>query len=360
MVRHTALAFSHFYKTTKKTVAMGNFSNELLSFNPVPRNLVFDDKLSDRARFVYVFMACKPDGWDFYLEPMAKELGYSVDTLRKYINELVESGWLVKGEQKNEKGVFGATEYTLKANNVDRHINLPTRKNTDTENFRHGKNPSQDNIYILDNRDNRDNKDNIKKENSKKEKEDEDKFVEEIYNLYPTKCPIRNVYTGKCAKDKEKIRRLLKTYSREDIEKVVKAEVDEKYGKSYLRNFSTFLNNFPDPKSMFGHGSTLTYPQDMDSVKEEDVQPNLSYFQHWMANKMTKVHEEMKGSNDNNGFPQDEKTYQYLCRHTVGGTRGLCYVVLVFNRDGWEEYYDNRGFMFTYSNYIKRNGMYKE
>lgn len=114
---------------------MGNFKNELKGFESIPRDLVFDKSLSDRARFVYVFMACKPNDWDFFLEPMAKDIGYSVDTLRKYINELVASRWLEKGEQANEHGVFGAVEYTLKAT-----------KFTDTENFRYGKNAAQKNI----------------------------------------------------------------------------------------------------------------------------------------------------------------------------------------------------------------------
>ncbi len=54
---------------------MGNFKSELSNYQNVPRELVFDKDLSDRARFVYVFMACKPDDWDFYLEPMAKDIG---------------------------------------------------------------------------------------------------------------------------------------------------------------------------------------------------------------------------------------------------------------------------------------------
>lgn len=116
---------------------MGNFKSELSNYQNVPRELVFDKDLSDRARFVYVFMACKPDGWDFYLEPMAKDIGYSVDTLRKYINELVTSGWLIKGEQTNENGVFGAVEYTLKATKI-----------SDTGIFRHGNNQPQINKDI--------------------------------------------------------------------------------------------------------------------------------------------------------------------------------------------------------------------
>lgn len=121
---------------------MSNFINELQNYQNVPRSLVFDGELSDRARFVYVFMACKPDGWDFFLEPMASEIGYSVDTLRKYINELVASGWLVKGEQQKEKGMFGAVQYTLKAT-----------KTSDTEKTRHGENISLINIDIEEKRD---------------------------------------------------------------------------------------------------------------------------------------------------------------------------------------------------------------
>ena len=139
---------------------MGNFKSELSNYQNVPRELVFDKTLSDRARFVYVFMACKPDDWDFYLEPMAKDIGYSVDTLRKYINELVASGWLVKGEQSNEHGIFGAVEYTLKAT-----------KFTDTENFRYGKNAAQENIdnISLPNTKDTDNKEKKKEEETNKE-----------------------------------------------------------------------------------------------------------------------------------------------------------------------------------------------
>lgn len=71
-------------------------------------------------------------------------------------------------------------------------------------------------------------------------------FVDRMYALYPTKCPKRNASLGKSRKDKVKIKRLLKTYSQEEIERVIRAEVEEKYGKQYMQNFSTFINNFPD------------------------------------------------------------------------------------------------------------------
>ena len=86
-----------------------------------------------------------------------------------------------------------------------------------------------------------------KKEKSIEVTEDTSEFVERIYKMYPTTCPMRGTSLGKCKKDKERIKKLLKDYTEEQIEYIVKKEVEDKYGKAYMQNFSTFLNNFPDP-----------------------------------------------------------------------------------------------------------------
>lgn len=100
----------------------------------------------------------------------------------------------------------------------------------------------------------------IAKEEKPKASKDEgdDDFVEMIYSLYPTKCPKRGSSLGKSTKDKNRIRKLLKTYTKEQIEAVVRKEVDDKYGKVYMQNFSTFLNNFPDPSIMEDHSKEHT------------------------------------------------------------------------------------------------------
>lgn len=77
--------------------------------------------------------------------------------------------------------------------------------------------------------------------------DDVNDFVDKMYSIYPATCPKRNTSTGKSRKDKERIKRLLKTYTREQIEQVIRAEVDNNYGVNYMKNFSTFLNNFPEP-----------------------------------------------------------------------------------------------------------------
>ena len=82
------------------------------------------------------------------------------------------------------------------------------------------------------------------------ENESEAEFVDRMYHLYPTKCPKRKTSLGKSHKDKQRIKKLLKTYSMEQIELVFQHEIEEKLGKQYMQNFSTFLNNFPDPDTI--------------------------------------------------------------------------------------------------------------
>ena len=112
----------------------------------ISRDVVFDTSISDRARFLYVYMACKPESWDFYQDKVAEELGYTKDTLRKYLDELITRGWITEDEQRNS-GQFGCLVYTIEIER--RNGNLPIRKNTDTEKNRNGKNPNQRYIYNI-------------------------------------------------------------------------------------------------------------------------------------------------------------------------------------------------------------------
>ena len=71
--------------------------------------------------------------------------------------------------------------------------------------------------------------------------------IDRLYSLYPgiTMTNEGRRSTGKCAKDKSRIARLLKERSPEQIERSIKRYVEETGGR-YLKNFSTFLNNLPE------------------------------------------------------------------------------------------------------------------
>jgi len=71
--------------------------------------------------------------------------------------------------------------------------------------------------------------------------------AERLYKLYPTKCPTSGRATGKSSSDKRKLVTLLKTMSEEHIAYCITRYLEESVAStSYIKNFSSFLNNMPD------------------------------------------------------------------------------------------------------------------
>jgi hypothetical protein len=95
-----------------------------------------------------------PNDWQFYQSAMAKELNYSKDTLRKYMEELLATGYLIR-EQRREKGKFDSYDYTINFS--------PCMENTDTVKNGSGKIPNREKSTVtnkdLEQRKNNTNKD---------------------------------------------------------------------------------------------------------------------------------------------------------------------------------------------------------
>lgn len=88
---------------------------------------------------------------------------------------------------------------------------------------------------------------NVNKEMLKKKEINES--IERIYKKYPTKCPIKLTSTNKCSNNKIKIRGLLREKKEDDIIKVINDYLEEsKKNKRWIKNFGTFLNQFPEPE----------------------------------------------------------------------------------------------------------------
>ena len=97
------------------------------------------------------------------------------------------------------------------------------------------------------NKDNNNNKENKEKKSSNEDKEKILASVNRIYSLYPTKCPVSGRPTGKSSKDKVKIEILLRKRAEEEIASIIERYLSESTShQSYIKNFSTFLNNIPD------------------------------------------------------------------------------------------------------------------
>jgi hypothetical protein len=120
---------------------MNKLNNKIKdNFTIIPNDIIRNKNISDRARFIFCYMASMPDDWKFYQGVMAKELGYTKDTLRKYIEELLETGYLDR-EQRREVGKFDSYDYTLNFS--------PCTKNTDTVKIRDGKNPTREKSSLI-------------------------------------------------------------------------------------------------------------------------------------------------------------------------------------------------------------------
>lgn len=88
-----------------------------------------------------------------------------------------------------------------------------------------------------------------KKTSDKKPQEADDEAVERVYSSYPTKCPISGRSTGKCSKNKKQISTLLKARGEKDMIDTINTYVAECVSsKTYIKNFSTLLNQFPENK----------------------------------------------------------------------------------------------------------------
>ena len=122
---------------------MNKLNNKIKeNFTTIPNDIIRNKNISDRARFLFCYMASMSDDWEFYQSAMAKELGYTKDTLRKYLDELIETGYLQR-EQRREKGKFDSYDYTINY--------APSGKNTDTVKNHSGKIPTRENSTLRKN-----------------------------------------------------------------------------------------------------------------------------------------------------------------------------------------------------------------
>lgn len=189
--------------------------------------------------------------WEASYSYIASWLNISKRGLHDVIGRLLESGYIEK-----EEYTINGVKYVRYRACVDNFIGGEETSSGGSE---------ETSSHIYSNIDNKEKEDN---KLSSSKKDETSILVDKFYAMYPSKCPKRGVSLGKGRKDKERIRQLLKIYSPEDIERVIQHEIDEKYGKQWMRHFSTFLNNFPDPSCLNDGVSTKTVTLFDDTSKD--------------------------------------------------------------------------------------------
>lgn len=215
------------------------------NFTIISNVFLRDKDLSIKAKGFLAVVMGLPDDWDFTINGICSIIKEGKTAVYNVINELKEKRYCRIESCRDEKGQMAGNDYFFYE---EPYSDQP-----------HTENPNVDNKPQLST--------NIKKKAINKELNNnssntfDTSFVDRMYQLYPTKCPKRGCSLGKSYKDKEKIKKLLKQYTEAEIEKVIRHEIEEKYDKQYMSNFSTFLNNFPDP-------NCLEYEEKLDMLKE--------------------------------------------------------------------------------------------
>ena len=160
-------------------------NSEYKNFTAVPNVLINNISMSCQARFLYIYMLSKPNNWKFYLNDLSKSLGMSIDTLRKYIKELIEQGWIIRNKQEHD-------EVSKKFDAVSYEVVFPCREKAVSEKFRDGKNST------LNNKDNKQKNKENKKDNKESviEKDPQvERFTIWMQKEYPHVCKMKKPLT---------------------------------------------------------------------------------------------------------------------------------------------------------------------
>lgn len=90
-----------------------------------------------------------------------------------------------------------------------------------------------------------------------------DEDISEVYKAYPTRCVVRGAITGKTRSNRNKIRTLLKSNTKEELLLIIEKYVSDcKKDNVYMKNFTTFLNQLPD--------------YDLDTLKKQSTDTNTT------------------------------------------------------------------------------------
>ena len=82
------------------------------NFTITPNHIINDDRISLKAKGVYLFLISKPENWSFSVERIAKQNKDGEDSVKTALKELEKFGYL-KRIQANNRGYFGMMDYII-------------------------------------------------------------------------------------------------------------------------------------------------------------------------------------------------------------------------------------------------------
>ena len=106
-------------------------------FVMIDRRIFENDGLSLKAKGLFGYLLSRPDNWTICMADLVKRTKDGKDSVNSALDELIESGYVVKTEQQRESGKFSTCEYVvyeqpvLKTRDGETDAEKPQRKNRD-------------------------------------------------------------------------------------------------------------------------------------------------------------------------------------------------------------------------------------
>lgn len=213
-----------------------------LNFTQVSNVVLLDAKLSLKAKGLYAYLFSKPDGWEFHIEVMEKELKESRGQLYSIIKELIAAGYIIR-QQVNSNGRFGGIvyEFIYPEETVKKEDGIQLEPYT--EKYAYGQTLTHNNIYNINNTDNINNT-NVLKENiytlkSVYIKENQKNF-NQFWELFPRqrRGNKQKAFTAFCRAIKEK-----RTTFEALIDSVKTYSASEEVKRGYAKGCAAWLND---------------------------------------------------------------------------------------------------------------------
>lgn len=86
---------------------MGKLINKTQNnFTQITNNLVNDTRLSLKSKGLYLYLASKPDDWDFYISEIASKNKDGKEAVRAGLKELERNGYLVRHQKRKSDGTY--------------------------------------------------------------------------------------------------------------------------------------------------------------------------------------------------------------------------------------------------------------
>lgn len=100
------------------------------NYTNVSNAVIRDERLSWKARGIFIYLWSQADNWNFYVSEIAKHSTDGEGALQSGLKELESLGYLIRRHRQTKSGVFDGMEWVLTDHDPVKPINGKTKKKT--------------------------------------------------------------------------------------------------------------------------------------------------------------------------------------------------------------------------------------